>query len=1552
VEYQLTPQINAVYSLDGLYDECYDPTGEDNQDGCSWSDGLSGPTTQAQITPSVTLAVSNQVVPIGNSVTFTASIDGGLTGTITLYDGSTVIGTGTISGSTATFTLSTLALGNHSITAYWPSNGTVGPLTSNVILETVYLSGSIQLPSSGVINTVAGDGLATYSGDSGAAVAAGLHSPTGIAVDSSGNIYIADTANNRIRKVTASTGNITTVAGNGTAGYSGDGSLAVNAELNNPTSVAVDSSGNLYIADGYNNRIRKVTVSSGNIATIAGNGTGGFSGDGGAATSAELYDPADVALDTSGNIYIEDVYNSRIRKVTVSTGKISTIAGNGTAGYSGDGGAATSAEISLRSYYATSGGGIALDSSGNIYIADINNNRVRKVTVSTGVISTIAGNGTAGYSGDGGAATSAELHYPSGVWLDSAKDVYIADFYNDRIREVSASTSNISTVVGNGTQSYAGDGGSALSAELYYPTDIVLDSSGNLYIADEGNNRIRIVGKSGKTTPTLSVATSGTPSTYAGSVTFTATISSGPTGSMIFYDNGGYLGMGTLSGTTATFTTSSLPIGTNSITASWPGNGTYNAVTSSAVTQTVNKAILTVTANNASRAYGSANPTFTPTYTGFVNGDTQSVLSGAPSLTTTATSSSAAGSYAITASVGTLAAANYTFSFVNGTLTVSQVLLTVTANNASRGYGSVNPTFTPTYTGFVNGDTQSVLSGAPSLTTTATPTSALGNYTITAAQGTLAATSYTFAYVNGTLTINMATPTITWATPAAIPYGTPLSSTQLNASMNTAGTCYYTPDTGIVLEVGTQTLAVDCVPNDMVDYNIPAEQTVSLTVSQSTPSIWISNLPASAAYGQNFGVNYSYSGDGTTSVVSNTTSICTVSGDVVSFVGLGTCSLTASATGTANYLAVTGSAQTFTVSKDPPAIWINNIPTNAVSPGGFTATYDYPGNGTPSITPSTNSVCTVSGNTVTYTGTGVCTLTASASATTDYAAATGDSQSFTIGATALQANVAIYSYTASYDGVGNVIGSTDTVNGSWNMNGGYDALNRLALATQTPANGSTQYYCWAYDDFGNRLQQEVSSLSFQSGSGGPNACNPQLNGTLATDLNSFTNTNGVDPGTNQIQSTNARGVVATPGYDASGDMLSDGANTYVYDAEGRVCAVESTPLPGNTVMTGYIYDAEGTRVAKGAITSMSCDPATNGFTMTGNNTGTYVLDQGGQELTQLSGSGAWQRTNVFGGGKQLATYDPMGLHFQIEDALGTRRMQTNADGQPETDILSLPYGDQLSTPPDQYAPATADDATPLHFTGKERDTESGNDYFGARYYESVVGRWLSPDWSAKIMPVPYAKLDNPQSLNLYAYVFNNPLKGIDLDGHMDCSGKNAQKIGCQYNLKWDADHGISPNAKRSDAPGVPVKLPNGKTVPDPHSKTGLLMSPTADLSDVASAGKKASGDKTRIGLGIDLAKAVGTGGEFDYQRMGPQSDVITGGFQELPQFRDVSNFNVGLYTQQAGMSLTDALKTAGQFAQLFSRNYSPNSPYGLAPQTAEFIRAGWEAGASGAFDAH
>jgi hypothetical protein len=351
----------------------------------------------------------------------------------------------------------------------------------------------IKLPKVGLISTLAGNGTAGFSGNGGLATGAELDEPSGVAVDTSGNLYIADYYNNRIRKVTASTGDISTVAGNGTAGYSGDGGAATSAELYWPYGVAVDMSGNIYIADSTNERIRKVTASTGVISTVAGNGTVGHSGDGGAATSAELDNPHGVAIDGSGNIYIADGYNNRIRKVTVSTGTITTVAGNGTAGYSGDGGAATSAELDWPF-------GVALDTSGNIYIGDYNNNRVRKVTVSTGIITTVAGDGykigrgnSGGYSGDGGLATSAELNQPLGVAVDVSGNIYIADLFNYRIRKVTVSTGIISTVAGDGTAGYAGDGGSATSAEIY-ASGVALDNAGTIYIADVNNQRVRAVG--------------------------------------------------------------------------------------------------------------------------------------------------------------------------------------------------------------------------------------------------------------------------------------------------------------------------------------------------------------------------------------------------------------------------------------------------------------------------------------------------------------------------------------------------------------------------------------------------------------------------------------------------------------------------------------------------------------------------------------------------------------------------------------------------------------------------------------------------------------------------------------------------------------------------------------------------------------------------------------------------------------------------------------------------------------------------------------------------
>ena len=298
-----------------------------------------------------------------------------------------------------------------------------------------------------------------------------------MAVDQAGNLYIADGANNVVRKVTPA-GYISTYAGTGTAGYSGDGSAGTSAELSAPWGVALDASGNLYIADSGNNRVRKVTP-GGTISTYAGTGAPGFSGDGNAAISAKLSAPSGVAVDSNSNLYVADAGNNRIRIVSPG-GNITTYAGNGTPGFSGDGSAATSAQLSLPA-------GLAVDSSGNLFIADTNNNRIRMVD-SGGTIFTVAGNGNSTDSGDGLAATSAGIKAPQNVVVDSAGNLYVAE--SARLRWVST-RGIIQTLAGNGTVGSTGDGGAATSAELGLLSGVGLDALGQLYLSDSTYNVVR-----------------------------------------------------------------------------------------------------------------------------------------------------------------------------------------------------------------------------------------------------------------------------------------------------------------------------------------------------------------------------------------------------------------------------------------------------------------------------------------------------------------------------------------------------------------------------------------------------------------------------------------------------------------------------------------------------------------------------------------------------------------------------------------------------------------------------------------------------------------------------------------------------------------------------------------------------------------------------------------------------------------------------------------------------------------------------------------------------
>jgi RHS repeat-associated protein len=365
----------------------------------------------------------------------------------------------------------------------------------------------------------------------------------------------------------------------------------------------------------------------------------------------------------------------------------------------------------------------------------------------------------------------------------------------------------------------------------------------------------------------------------------------------------------------------------------------------------------------------------------------------------------------------------------------------------------------------------------------------------------------------------------------------------------------------------------------------------------------------------------------------------------------------------------------------------------------------------------------------------------------------------------------VYSYqvpTGGYAPNGNLLQSVDSVMGAWSY--GYDTVNRVATAASNQAGNSYPSYCWQYDSFGNRLGQTSASAAFASDSGGANACT--VSGAA---------------GPSQIASYTTSNQMISTSYDAAGDVTGDGRNQYAYDAEGRICAVYN-----GVTMTGYLYGADGARVASGslagALTPTSanpftaanyCNPITNGFTPTKE----FLLDQNGNQVTELSVAGntaSWAHSNAWIGGHLTATYDVKGLHFHIADPLGSRRVQLNPSGTVENWFSSLPFGDALTTISNSKCLAAngcfSVDPTEHHFTGKERDTESGNDYFGARYYASNMGRFMSPDpagpWAADV--------SDPQSWNFYAYARNNPLINVDFMGY-DCVYLNDAGTGIDKN---------------------------------------------------------------------------------------------------------------------------------------------------------------------------
>jgi sugar lactone lactonase YvrE len=344
----------------------------------------------------------------------------------------------------------------------------------------------ILMAQPGTITTVAGTGSAGFTGDNGPATSARLNTPRSTAFDADGNLYVADSANHRIRRIDATSGLITTVAGTGTSGFNGDGISATAASLWSPREIAFDADGNLFIADSRNNRIRRVDAGTGLIMTVAGTGVLGLGADGVPATASDLREPVGLAVDADGHLYFTELSSHRVRRVDAATGLISTVAGTGAAGFTGDAVSATASRLNAPT-------SVIVDPDGNLLIADMGNNRVRRVSATSGTISTVAGTGAAGFAGDDGLATAARLASPAGIRLDESGHLFIADFNNHRVRRVDADTGIVSTIAGTGTAGGTGDGALATAAQLNGPYGVTIDAGGDLFIAEASGDRVRRV---------------------------------------------------------------------------------------------------------------------------------------------------------------------------------------------------------------------------------------------------------------------------------------------------------------------------------------------------------------------------------------------------------------------------------------------------------------------------------------------------------------------------------------------------------------------------------------------------------------------------------------------------------------------------------------------------------------------------------------------------------------------------------------------------------------------------------------------------------------------------------------------------------------------------------------------------------------------------------------------------------------------------------------------------------------------------------------------------
>ncbi|HET9052112.1 MAG TPA: hypothetical protein VFO60_10450, partial [Candidatus Dormibacteraeota bacterium] len=482
-----------------------------------------GSGTPAQVPAFTGVATHTFTVSSGGSVAPGATLNATLAPNVVVQSASASQGSCSSSGATVSCQLGTIGPGATATVAI----RAVPPPTVQIVTDSATAgsaltdpvpannTATVRTPVSGAFGDVStfagGGGYGGTFGDGGPATAAWLYAPSGVAKDSAGNVYIAEYYGNKIRRVDPS-GNITTYAGdvNFSSGYSGDGGPATSARLSNPYWLSFDAAGDLLIADIGNNAIRSINPKTGIITTVAGNGTAGYTGDGGAATSAELNSPQSVRGLSGGGFLIGDTGNNVVRRVDAS-GKITTIVGNGTAGYSGDGGSATSAQLS-------SPQDAAVDPAGNVIVADCSNQRIRKVDATTGNISTIAGTGATGYSGDGGPATNAQFDCPDGLAL-SGGNIYVSDYGNNVVRRIDPS-GTITTVAGNGSCCGGGDGGPATAASFNRTSEIWLDPSANMFVADFFDFLVREVSTAG---PDLLDVTGSAPQFVSSGKQFTYT---------------------------------------------------------------------------------------------------------------------------------------------------------------------------------------------------------------------------------------------------------------------------------------------------------------------------------------------------------------------------------------------------------------------------------------------------------------------------------------------------------------------------------------------------------------------------------------------------------------------------------------------------------------------------------------------------------------------------------------------------------------------------------------------------------------------------------------------------------------------------------------------------------------------------------------------------------------------------------------------------------------------------------------------------------------------